>query len=147
MTIFTAGNEIKPAWWKAGKVEDNVFGTLIGVREMESQLPGKKGELVKIYEILADGGEFHETDENKKPVEIATTINKGETWLVGGSAGLDNAMRNVKVGQIVGIKFTEEKPSKTKGFNPTKVKKVFTDGNMNKGWLEEREKNKVGNDF
>jgi len=142
--VFDEENEIKASWVKWGKVGNKIFGTLISVREMESQLPGKKGEIVKIYEILADGGEFNDIDEDKKPVKEVTTIDPGTTWLVGGGVGLDNALRNVKIGQILGIKFTEEKPAKQKGFNPLKVKKVFSEGKMNEAWLEEQ---KVGKDF
>src|SRR3990167_8851637 len=136
--VFDEENAVKANWVKWGKAGNKIFGTLMSVREMESQFPDKKGEMVKVYEFLAEGGEFNDIDEDKKPVKEVTTINPGEIWLVGGKVGLDNAMRNIKVGQILGIKFTEEKPNKTKGFSPLKIVKVFTEGKMNDKWLEEQ---------
>jgi hypothetical protein len=135
--IFGGENEIKANWIKWGKIGNKVFGTLVGVREMKSQMPGKEGQMVKIYELLTEDGEFNDIVDKVVSAEV-TKINKGETWLVGGGPGLDNAMRNIKVGQIIGIKFTEEKPPKQKGFNPIKVKKVYTEGKMNEEWLKEQ---------
>lgn len=135
--IFGQDNEVRSSWIKWGKIGDKIAGTLVSVRQMESQLPGKKGEMVNIYEILASGGEFHDIND-KVIAEEATVIEEGQLWLVGGGLGLDNAMRNIKLGQKIGIKFTEEKPTKTKGFNPTKVKKVYSTGEMNQKWLDDQ---------
>ena len=139
--VFDDTNEVKANWIKWGKPGNKISGTLISVRETESQLPDKRGEMVKIYEILADSGEFNDIGEDKKPVEEITKIETGEIWLVGGKAGIDNALRNVKIGQVLGLKFLEEKPSKTKGYNPTKIIKAYTTGAMNEEWLKEQ---KVG---
>ena len=38
---------------------------------------------------------------------------------------IDNQMRNIKIGQVVGFKFTDEKPSQKKGFNALKIIKVY----------------------
>ncbi len=38
-------------------------------------------------------------------------------------------MTNMKVGQKIGLKFIESKPSKTKGFAPAKIVKVFAPKN------------------
>ena len=126
--IFDAANEVKSSWIKWGMPKDFVEGTLIDIREIESQIPGKEGEMNKIYEIRAKSGSFHALDEKKNPVAEATVIETGDVWTVGGKPGIDTQMRNAKIGQFVGMRFVEEKPSKTTGFNPTKVIKVYLGG-------------------
>ena len=123
-------NEVQSNWVKFNvPMEDKIMGTLIAVREVKSTLPGKEGELVKIYELKADEGTFHELDDKKKVVEEPVVIEAGTFWSVGGKPIIDRQMQNVKVGQKVGFKYTEEVPSKTKGFNPSKTIKVYTPKN------------------
>jgi len=144
--IYDDENIVPNNWIKFSKVGDRIFGTLIAVREMESRLPSAKpGEMVKVYEFKATSGEFHGTDDSKNIIEPAIELVEGEIWNVGGSAGLDNQLRNVKVGTKVAIKFTEERPSQTKGFNPQKIKKVYVqkgnDGKpvMDEVWVNEQQ--------
>lgn len=124
---FQGLEEVKSQWIKWGKPGDWIRGTLTDVREMDSNLPGKTGK-VKVYEFLALAGSFHDLDAKKNPVETPTVLEKGTIWTVGGKAGIDNQMRNVKIGQQFGMRFTEEKPAKTKGFNPIKVIKILVGG-------------------
>jgi hypothetical protein len=49
--------------------------------------------------------------------------------MIGGKASIERQMANIKIGQKVGFKFVDEKPSKTKGFAPSKLIKVFTPKN------------------
>jgi len=98
-------------------------------------LPDKKGEMQTIYEIKVSDGAFHKLDDKKNPVPEVTKCVAGEFWNVGGKKGIDAQMRNVKIGQILGMKFMEETPSKTKGYNPTKVVKIFTEGLMDTEWM------------
>ena len=56
--IFNDKNEIKSTWVKWGKIGDFITGTLVDVREINSQLPGKEGERVKVYEIKAESGQI-----------------------------------------------------------------------------------------
>ena len=132
--IFDSKNEVKSLWVKWGRIGDNVHGTLVGVREIRSMLPGKEDEMVKLYELLADGGEYHDLDKKKNPVEPAIKVQAGEVYFIGGKTGIDAQMCRVKVGQRMGMKFTEEKDAKTKGFNALKIIKVFA-GEMNEEWL------------
>lgn len=125
---FAGMDEVKSQWIKWGKVGDWIRGTLCDVREMDSQMPDRAGEKVKVYEFIASGGSFHnfekvagETKIDKDP----TVLEKGQVWTVGGKAGIDSQMRNVKIGQIFGMRFAEEKPNKNKSFSPTKVVKVL----------------------
>lgn len=126
--IFNPKNESKSQFIKWGKIGDWFKGTLTDVREIESQFPGKEGEKVKIYEFKAHNGSFHEIDANKQPVEPAITVKADEYWIVGGRAGIDQHMRNTVKGEIVAFRFTELKPSKTKGFNASKIIKVYKGG-------------------
>ncbi len=120
-------NEVQSNWMKFNvPLEDKLFGTLIAKRQIKSTMPGKEGELVNIYEIKAsEETSFHVLDEKKKLVDEAITINPGDVYSVGGTKVIDNQMRNIKVGQVIGFKFIEEQPSKTKGFAPAKIVKVF----------------------
>ena len=105
---FEGLEEVKSQWIKWGQPGDWVRGTLCDVREMESQLPGKKqGEMVKVYEFIAAGGSFHDLDEKKNPLPDARILEKGSVWTIGGKAGIDNQMRNVKLGQVFGMRFAE----------------------------------------
>lgn len=120
-------NEVKSQWVKWGKPGDWIRGTLCDVREMDSQLSDKPGK-VKVYEFIAAGGSFHNFEkvagETKVDAE-PTLLEKGQVWTIGGKAGIDSQMRNVKIGQIFGMRFSEEKPNKNKAFSPTKVVKVL----------------------
>ena len=121
-------SEVKTSWVKWGKIGDFIKGTLVDIREINSMLPGKEGQRVKVYEILAQMGSFHQIDEEKKPIDPPVVINVGEYWTIGGKPGIDSQMRNIKLGRIVGLRFTEAKPSKTKGFNALKVIKIYVGG-------------------
>lgn len=117
--------EVKANRVTFGKVGDFIKGTLVDVREIDDQYSKVPGAKAKIYEIMAEVGSFHAVDELKKVIETPVTIEAGAFYNVFGKAGIDVGMRNIKKGQIVGLRFTEEKASKTPGFNPTKVIKVF----------------------
>ncbi len=130
-SLFAAGNEVKAAFIKWGKVGDWFEGTLHEVREVESRLPGQEGEKQKIYDFIARSGAFNDKIVVKNPdgteaiTYKQTVLKKGELWSLGGSKAVDDAMRRIKYGQIFGVRFTELKPSKTKGFADTKVRKVY----------------------
>ena len=145
--LMNDNNEVRTSWMKFNKIGDYVVGTLISVREIQSTLPGKENEMVKIYEIKADRGELHDTDNKKQVVESAVSINEDEIWNVGGGVVIDSQMRNIKLGQKIAIKFTEEKPAQKKGFNPMKVKKVYSKGEMDETWLKQQEEESALKDF
>ena len=122
---FDASNEVASSFIKWGKEGDFILGTLISTRQVPSTLPDKKGELQFIYEIKVDSGEYHDIDEKKRVAEDPTTLDVGSTWSVGGRKTIDARMRQIKIGQKVGLKFIEELEAKTKGYNATKLIKVF----------------------
>lgn len=118
-------NEATNNFFKWGDVGDYILGTLIAKKQTPSTLPDKKGELQWIYEFKVEEGLYHDLDE-KGNVGDEITLEKGDIISVGGRQMYDSRMARVKIGQIAGLKFTEELPPKTRGYNPTKLIKVFT---------------------
>ena len=127
-------NEAQNNFISWGQPDDYAYGSLIGVRQVKSTLPGKEGQLQKIYDMQVDEASYHVLDENKDIVEEAVVPQKGDMVSIGGRSTIDSRMARVKVGQKFGLKFIEEAPAKQKGFNPTKVIRVYTpkdkDGNF-----------------
>jgi hypothetical protein len=136
--IFSEDNEVKSAWVTWGKPGDHVMGTLIARYERENSISGKT-EMQMIYEIKASKGQFHplKQDDNGNYVPEAepVIINAEEVYNVGGKPAIDSQMRNVKIGQIIGMKFVESVPAKEKGRYPTKVVKIYTQGLMDDEFL------------
>ena len=122
--FFNEDNEVQNNWIKFNKIGDHVKGTLIDMREIDSRIPGQEGKKVKVYELKAHYGEFHELDDKKKIIEPPIEISDGEFWNVGGRPVIDNQMRNIKIGQVIGFQFTDEKPNTKKGYNALKIIKV-----------------------
>lgn len=119
-------NEAQNNFVSWSEIGDFVYGTLIGIREVDSTLPDRAGEKQKIYDVKVKECRYHTLDEKKRVVEEAVEPAEGDIVSVGGRKTIDSRMARVKVGQVFGLKFTEELPSKTKGYNPTKLIKVFT---------------------
>ena len=148
---FDESNEVASSFIKWGQEGDHILGTLIGSRQVPSTLPDKKGELQWIYEIKVDRGEYHDIDEKKRTVDEATVLEPGSTVSVGGRKTIDGRMRQIKLGQKVGLKFIEELPAKTKGYNATKLIKVYAPKNadgspqMDEEWLAENNKENLDN--
>lgn len=136
--LFNEDNEVKSQFISWGKPGDYFVGTLMGTREVPNQL-SDKNEMQTIYEFKMREGSFHTLDDKKNPVEPAVIINSGDIWSLGGKKSIDAQMRNVKPTTIVGMKFIEEQPPKTKGYNPTKVVKVYTQGEVDKEYVAELE--------
>ena len=138
-------NQVKSNWVKFYvPKEDKVFGTLIAKRTVKSQLPGHEGEDAMVYDLKADMGSYHDVDDSKKIIPEPFIVNADEVYSIGGKNTIDIQMRNIKLGQKIGFKFIDEKPSKTKGFAPAKNIKVFAPKNddgtpvMDAAWVEEQ---------
>jgi len=111
-------NKVKSEWWSKKNVGDKIEGTLINKRVQLNQLSGKDQN---IYELKLTNGEF---------------------WNVGGSIAIDAQMRQVRLGQIVGFEYIEERPNKKPGMNPTKVIQVWADPKLvDEAWIGEQEEN------
>lgn len=137
---YSEDDVLKSPWMKWGAVGDSIHGTLISVKQRTSinQNTGKEEDGL-VYEMKCDGGEFHDVDEKKNPIEPAIKILAGEIFNIGDHFTINPVMRNIKLGQKIKIAFTEEKPSKKKGNAPMKVRKVYSKGEMDEVWLKEQE--------
>lgn len=139
-----ASNEAVNAFVGFNEVGDYVLGTLIGRKQVASTLPDRQGEMQNVYEFKVRDASYHLLDEKKKVIDEAVIPEEGSIVSVGGRKVIDSRMARIKLGQIVGLKFVEELPAKTKGYNPTKLIKVFTpkdektgEFEMDEDWLEE----------
>lgn len=135
-------NEAQNNFISWGQVGDFVYGTLVGIREVKSTLPDKAGEMQKIYDVKVKECSYHILDEKKRVVEDAIVPAEGDLVSIGGRKSIDSRMARVALGQVFGLKFVEEIPAKTKGYNPTKAIKVFTPKNsagkpvVDQEWLD-----------
>lgn len=135
-------NEAKNNFVSFNEIGDFILGTLISRKQVPSTLPDKAGEMQFVYEVKVKESRYHVLDDKKKVVDEAIEPEEGEIVSVGGRKTIDSRMARIKRGQVFGLKFVEELPSKTKGFNPTKLIKVYTpkgDDNefeMDSEWLE-----------
>lgn len=113
---------------KFGKPGDWFKGTLTeNTRQMKNNLSAK-GEMQTVFEFQAHGGSFHNIVDNVVQEE-ATAVEKGEFWsYITGKPALLNQLKGAKLGQIIGLRFKEIKPSKTKGMNPAKIIQVYLGG-------------------
>jgi len=134
--LFDDKNQLKSAYISWGKPGDYFAGTLMGKRQMENKLKNPP-EMQTVYEFKCSEGRFFTLDGNKNPVADATVIKEGDVYNVGGKKAIDAQMRNVKIGQVVGMKFIEETPAKTKGFNATKVIRVYSSGAMDPTFMSD----------
>ena len=117
MSIFDDSNKVKSNWWEKKIVGDAIEGTFISRRIQLNQLSGKDQE---IYEILTADG---------------------EVWNVGGNPGIDTQMKHVKLGQIVGFKYVEEKKPVKVGMNGAKIVQVYANKEtVDKEWLNSQAK-------
>ena len=123
---FEDSKEVKNQFFKFGKIGDSIIGTLIGRRMVPSAF--KDGELVSNYELKVKSGSFHNLDDKKQPVVEVTTLKAGDFWVVSGKAAIDDKMRNIADGTVVGFKFIAETPNKKKGFAASKNIKVYNFG-------------------
>ena len=146
-------NEATNSFVSWGQPGDFVLGTLTAVKDVKSTLPDRVGELQKVYTVKVKECEYHTLDEKKRVVETPVVPESGTIVSVGGRAGIDGRMATVKIGQVFGLKFINEEPSKTKGYNPTKIIKVFTpkgaDGSfeMDADFMVERKLEEEGSAF
>lgn len=106
MDIFNDDNKLTNNYWKYTEIGDSLQGTLINVRMGINQMSGLEQ---KLYDIKTKDG---------------------EVWIVSGKVGIDMQMERVKIGQIVGFKFTGTKPAKQKGFQDAKLVQVYANPSL-----------------
>lgn len=137
-SLFDDKNKVKAAFIKFTKIGDWFEGTLHEVRHVKNLLPGKEGETQINYDFIVKSGVFHMPDPLTKQAYAdgsgVIILKKDDLWTMGGKPGIDANMRNIKVGQIFGARFSALKPSKTPGFAAQKVVDIFP-GKMDETYM------------
>lgn len=125
--LFDEKNEVKVdyknlAW---GKVGDWFKGTLTeNTRQIPNNLSPKK-EMQTIFEFKALGGSFHDIVKKQVSAE-PTIIEKGEFWsYITSKPAMLNQLKNAKIGQVIGLRFTELKKATQPGYDDAKIIKVY----------------------
>lgn len=121
---FDGMNEAKRPQVKFGKVGDWFKGTIVdNTREIPNKL-SSKNEMQLICEFKMNGGSFHNIEEKVVAAE-PTEILKGEFYSLFAKGMVKAQLERAKIGQVIGLRFAEERPPSQPGFNPTKIIKVF----------------------
>lgn len=127
-SIFDESNKVEGNWMKFRKIGDYIEGTLVGRREVPSQFSSGNQIIyeLKVTDVVRDGqGEDVET---------------GDLWNVGGKFGIDQQMKTVRVGQVIGMKFESTKKNPRPGFNDTKIIQIYANKDIvDEQWLQEQE--------
>lgn len=115
-SIFDEANKVKGNWMKWEKVGDSIEGTLISIRKVHNALYDKDQT---VYELKKEDG---------------------EVWNVGSKPAIDTQMKYVKLGQIVGFQFVEQKKPARPGVSGAKIIQVFANPKIvDEQWLKEQE--------
>lgn len=131
MDIYKDDNELQAARFNFGKVGDQVSGTYVEKKQVNT-----KYGLNWLYTIKADEGFFHALKEDKTLEDEQTDLVAGDFVQIFGKKIFDSAMNRIKPGQKVALRLTEEKPV-DKGI--MKIIKVYSTGEMDKEWMGESE--------
>lgn len=110
---------------KFGKLGDWFKGTLTdNTRRMKNQL-SKDGEMQTVYVFKIHGGSFHNIVDRQVQPE-PTVMKEGEYWsYITGKPAITGPMKDVKIGQVVGMRLAEIKKATQPGFDNTKIIKVL----------------------
>lgn len=117
--IFTNAVPQEGEFFAFKKIGDAIQGTYIGKRDMMSQM---YGVMQTIY-ILSDiNGKIWNVAFNKERATIT-----------------HERMSGIRLGQIVGFKFEDEKAATKAGYKPTKIIRIYADPKyVNQAWLDQQ---------
>ena len=122
--LFDPTHEVQRKQLKFGKVGDWFKGTIVdNSRQIENKLSAKR-EMQTIYEFKAQGGSFHGITDLKVHNE-PTVVEPGGYWSYFAKPVMHGQLKDAKIGQIVGLHFSEERKSEQAGRNPAKIIKVY----------------------
>lgn len=110
---------------KFGMKGDWFRGTLTAnSRQIRNNLSAQK-EMQTVFEFKARGGSFH--DIVKKQIQTTPRIiQKGEFWsYITSKPALLNQLKKAQLGQIIGFRFSDSKPSKIAGQDDAKIIDVY----------------------
>lgn len=116
-SIFDEKNKVTGAFFQFKAINDQVGGTLVDRRQVPDKMnPGKQQW---IYELKGPNGEI---------------------ILIGGKTGIDMQMKNIRLGQVIGMKYLRDKPNINPSLRAAKIIQVYADPNVvDEEWLKDRE--------
>ncbi len=121
---FEGMNEAKRPQVKFGKPGDWFKGVLVdNTREIPNRLSAKQ-EMQLVAEFKMIGGSYHGI-LNKIVDAEPTEVVPGEFMSYFAKGIVKDQLKKAKIGQIIGLSFSEEKPATQPGFNNTKIIKVY----------------------
>jgi len=143
--------EVKAKTFSFGSVGDGFEGTLLDITKTTSA--DKYGKFSNIYKVKIKEGSFHDSTKNEKTGKFTineepTVITPGEEytmWVNHDKGVLIGAMKDIRLGQMFKVTFTETKPT-DKG-NDAKIIKVFAGKDkqglplMDEAWLASQSTN------
>lgn len=112
--------KVQPKTMAFNEIGDFITGTLVEIDRLEK--PDKWGKRPYIYTIKSKDGMSHPKDKETKQL-VKTEIGEGETWTIFANDNLHRKMQGIQIGQIIQIKFTEERET-DKG-NDAKIREVY----------------------
>ena len=117
--------EVKYNNIKWGKIGDWFKGTLVdNTRQIKNELSERK-EMQTIFEFKAHGGSFHNIVKRVVD-ETPTQIQKDEYWsYITSKPTLLRILGNAKLGQIIGLRFSETKTAKNPVHNDSKIVNIY----------------------
>ena len=119
VNIFSDQNKVQQNTFRFKTVGDKIQGTLVGKRVTSNALKGGEDQLV--YDLKAEDG---------------------SVVSVFGKPGIDFQMKNIKLGQIVGMEYVKDLPPKMPGHSPTHVIQIYADAKVvDEAWIKEQEEN------
>ena len=114
--IFDEKNSMRDTWFAPKQIGDAVQGTYVGKREGVNKYNHEQF----IYELKNESG------------IVNVAVRKTHKAFV-------ERMDQIRLGQIVGVKFTELLPSKEGGRNPTKVLRIYANPHIvDQAWIDEQ---------
>lgn len=109
---------------KFGKVGDWFKGVLTSKEKEIPNKLSKEKEMQTVFEFKALGGSFHDI-VNKVPASTPTIVEAGEFYSFFGKGFTQTQLKKAKLGQIVALSFSEERPASQPGYNATKIIDVY----------------------
>ena len=121
---FEGMEEAKRPQIKFGKIGDWFKGIVVdNTREIPNQLSARH-EMQTIYEFKAKGGSFHNIVNRVVDTE-PTIIEEGEFYSYFAKDFVRAQLKNAKIGQVIGLRYSVDKPSSKPGNNPAHIISVF----------------------
>ena len=122
---FSEKNEVKSEFFSYGKPGNSIVGTIIDRKQVPDDF--NPGGLRWKYTLKVKNGSFNKLVD-KKPTDEVVTLTPGNLCIVTGKEDVDAGLKAVPNGNVVGIKYILERPSKQDKKKTVKECKVYNFG-------------------